>query len=116
MEKFRQTLLQDALKFYQEFVQQKSNDPTVRYEMAQDYLRLARLQGNLLNVVDKGRVERDARQAIDTMEKLAAEFPAEPKCRELLGDLYCASYWTTFWDDKGQEKAIEGQNENAGHL
>ena len=72
MEKIRRALLEDALEFYQGFLNEKSSDPVVRYETARAYMRVADIQAVL------GRFSQAVEpwhQAAALLEKLAARVP-----------------------------------------
>jgi serine/threonine protein kinase len=83
--KIRETLLTDALKFYQGFLQQKGDDPVIRRETAFAYLRYSYILGQLER--HEERIE-PARQAVAIFEKLALEFQDSAEHRKLLADAY----------------------------
>jgi serine/threonine protein kinase len=72
MEQIRNALLSDALRFYQEFLQQKNNDPVMRHEAARAYTRAGSISQML---GDLKRAEDSHRAAIELLERLVAEFP-----------------------------------------
>ncbi len=77
----RQELLQSALKFYQQFVNQRSQDPRLRQELANAHFRL----GGITQVISSPHEAIDSFVAARTIwERLAA---AEPKNDELQGHL-----------------------------
>jgi serine/threonine protein kinase len=74
----RKQLLTAALPFFEEFVQQKSDDPAVRFDQGQAYARLARVRGD---VGEREAAIRDYTSARNIYTTLAAEFPAVPEYR-----------------------------------
>jgi tetratricopeptide (TPR) repeat protein len=86
MEGVRAELLQDALEFYQGFLDAADDpDPAIRWETAQAFARVARIQQYL------GRSDDAAahfRQAIDRTAALVAEFPDRPEFRDGLADAH----------------------------
>ena len=86
MEGVRADLLQDALEFYQGFLAADADpDPAIRWETAQAFARVARIQAYL------GRSEISAahyRQALDRIGALAAEFPDRTEYRAGLADAH----------------------------
>jgi len=78
MEPVRRALLEDALRFYEGFLEEKSDDPTVRTETARAYCRVADICGTL------GKLD-EAHDAYLHGEQLFAgladEYAAEPKYR-----------------------------------
>jgi serine/threonine protein kinase/Flp pilus assembly protein TadD len=79
MQQIRRRLLEDAVEFYQGFLQQKSRDPQMRWEMARAYTRVGVIHNILGNRPDS---ETAMRQAVALLEKLSAEFPAVREYRE----------------------------------
>jgi len=79
MEQIRRALLEDALEFYKGFLEQKGDNPTVRHETARAYLRVADISGMLGGTPQS---EDAYRQAIASLEKLSADFPANRQYRE----------------------------------
>ncbi len=68
----RRQILEDAVKFYGEFLEQESEDPQLRREMGRAYYRL----GNVFFGLGKQEKAREALQlAQRTQEKLETEFP-----------------------------------------
>ncbi len=88
MSRIRKALLEEALHFYQAFLQQKSNDPVVKHETALAHLRAGRIQAMLgKNAGSKEAYE----QATALLEPLVAAFPATPDYRQSLADSYARS-------------------------
>jgi tetratricopeptide (TPR) repeat protein len=74
----RRTLLEDALKFYQQFVQRKGDDPALRYDLARAYMRL----GDIYSWFGEyQKVVAPAEQALVMLNALARQHPAEPRYR-----------------------------------
>jgi serine/threonine protein kinase len=73
--------LEDALGFYLQFANQKSNEPSGRHKTAVASLRVANIQSQL------GQLEeatRNYRQALAVFDSLAGEFPDVPSYRQYL--------------------------------
>jgi serine/threonine-protein kinase len=85
MELVRRRLLQDALRFYQRFLQEKGNDPEVRWQTASTYLRIGDIQKRL---GQHPAAEQAYRAAIPLFQGLAAEFPKLPDYRHALAGCY----------------------------
>src|SRR6185312_6986584 len=91
----RRALLEDALEFYQGFLEQKGTDPLIRHETARAYLRVGDIQ---LLLGRLHQTEEPLRQAITLLERLAADYPSVPEYRsdlaaahDDLGVVYSAS-------------------------
>jgi serine/threonine protein kinase len=78
METVQRDLLEDALKFYQEFVQERGDDPGLREELGIAYRSLATVYSGL---GQSQEAERAYRAALAVHAALAAEFPDEVKYR-----------------------------------
>ena len=78
VEQVRRDLLEDALEFQQEFLHQRPTDPQVRHDVARARLRAADIR---LWLGKPREAEADYHKAIAELERLAAEFPAEPSHR-----------------------------------
>jgi tetratricopeptide (TPR) repeat protein len=86
MEGVRAELLQDALGFYQGFLAADADpDPAIRWETAQAFARVGRIQAYLGRSDDSAR---HYRQAIDRLGALAAEFPDRTEYRAGLADAH----------------------------
>src|SRR5205823_5685115 len=85
MEPVRRDLLQDALRFYQEFLRERGDSPVVRSEAASAYRRVGQIQVQL-GQRDEG--EEAYRQAAALLEKLLAEFPDDPGFRNRLAGIH----------------------------
>jgi tetratricopeptide (TPR) repeat protein len=85
MEEKRRILLEKALAFYQEFLEEKRADPGVRRETGRAYKRM----GAILRLLGRYNRARAAyEQAIALLRQLAADFPLEPAHREELAACY----------------------------
>jgi serine/threonine protein kinase/tetratricopeptide (TPR) repeat protein len=81
----RKELLESALKYYQEFLQQRPDDPELQVQVAAAYLRLYEMYPMM-----HGFVNEDAMQAltrgIEIVEKLLHEYSGDPELyRKLAG-------------------------------
>jgi eukaryotic-like serine/threonine-protein kinase len=72
MEPLRKALLQDALRFYQEFLKQKATDPQSRLGTGEAWRRIGDLQTVL---AEYAQAEAAFREAIAILEPLLQEFP-----------------------------------------
>src|SRR5207244_5951674 len=95
LEPVRKALLEKALRFYQGFLQERSDDPAVRRETARAYQRTAEIY-QLLG--QHGQAEESLRQALVLQEELAERYPDDPAYRQdeatsrhALGNLYYAT-------------------------
>jgi serine/threonine protein kinase/Flp pilus assembly protein TadD len=75
MEPVRRDLLQDALRFYQEFLRERGDSPVVRSETANAYRRVGQIQA-LLGQPEEA--EEAFRQAVVLLGKLLDESPDDP--------------------------------------
>jgi tetratricopeptide (TPR) repeat protein/tRNA A-37 threonylcarbamoyl transferase component Bud32 len=72
MESVRLELLQEALKFYQGFLEQKSDDPIIRQETGRAHRRVA----DVCRIATRSQQsEAEYREAIAIQDTLAAQFP-----------------------------------------
>jgi eukaryotic-like serine/threonine-protein kinase len=85
MDRTRRELLEQALRFYQGFVQEGDPDPAARSETARAYALMARIHATLGRPAE---AEQAARNGLAALEGLAADFPADPKHRAALADLH----------------------------
>jgi tetratricopeptide (TPR) repeat protein len=97
MDRIRRALLVDALEFYQGFLRQKGDDPSVRREAAQTYLRVGRIEVLLGRYAEAlGPLGRG--QAL--LEDLARREPGVAAHREDLAELHnLVSYTGNFIPD-----------------
>jgi len=73
VEPIRRALLEDALKFYEGFLKEKSEDPTVRHEAARAYWRA----GSICLLLGRTeQVEPALNEAVALLKRLVADFPA----------------------------------------
>ena len=82
---FRQQLLEEAQRFYQEFTRQAPDNEELRRDMAFAYVRLAHIDRALGNL---GPAAGRYRQAIVEFERLADETPARAEYRQALAGAY----------------------------
>jgi tetratricopeptide (TPR) repeat protein len=86
MEPLQREFLEKALQSYTEFAQETSNDPTVRFETARAFRRIAEIQHRLGPSV---QAEEAFRQAADRLQSLVDELPGTPAYRaELAATLH----------------------------
>jgi eukaryotic-like serine/threonine-protein kinase len=85
MEPVRRDLLRDALRFYQEFLQERGDSAVVRSEAASAYRRVGQIQV-LLGQRDEG--EAAYGQAVALLDQLRAESPGDPDVLDKLGGVY----------------------------
>jgi tetratricopeptide (TPR) repeat protein len=82
----RKKLLEKALGYYQEFLQEKSNDPALRLATAIAYRDVGAMHGQLGS---KEEAEKAHRASVDIVKRLCAEYPREAAYRqELAMDYY----------------------------
>src|SRR5262249_55918735 len=79
MESVRLQSLQDALTFYQDFLQEKKPDPEIRQEAARAYRRIADVKRLLKNYKDG---EKAYQAAISLDDDLVKEFPSTAAYRQ----------------------------------
>jgi tetratricopeptide (TPR) repeat protein len=75
----RRALLEKALTFYQGFLEEKGEDPNVRFETGRAYCRVGEIYSQL---GQPGPSEKAIRQGLELLDKLLAQFPAEPRYRQ----------------------------------
>src|SRR5262249_42392153 len=75
----RQQLLEDALRYYKQFIDQRGDDPQQRADLADAYSRLAFLTGE---IGSQDRALRAAERALALAEQLRREAPRSPAARE----------------------------------
>jgi tetratricopeptide (TPR) repeat protein len=78
MERLRRELLEVALRFSQEFLEEKSTDPAVRSQTANAFLRVACIYAAL---GQRTQQEESCRRALEIFEGLSREFPDVASCR-----------------------------------
>ena len=86
----RKRLLEDALRFYLEFLHQEGDDPAIRRETALAYGRAAEICQQLGDERTSGEYFHEA---FTRLERLAAEFAHEPADREALVRFYTSFGW-----------------------
>lgn len=90
MESIRHDLLQDALKFYQKFLEKKTDDPVIRREAALAYHRMGRIHHTL---TQEPEAENAYRKAIAMLENLGTSSPLEPSLRYRLVLMHIEFSW-----------------------
>jgi tetratricopeptide (TPR) repeat protein len=110
MEQIRRALLEDALKFYQGFLEEKGTDPVIRHETARAYLRVAQVQAWLWN---RSQVEAPARSAIALLKQLIAEHPASKEYRQDLAEAHDTLARNLRYQGHGEEALAERRRELA---
>ena len=103
MEQIRRELLEDALKFYQGFIQQKSDDPIIRLETAYAYDRVANIHALL---GDANKALKNRRQHHLLLQQLHHDYRADPKYRVLLAQSFL-SLSRVLRQTGAQDEAIE---------
>jgi serine/threonine-protein kinase len=74
LEALRKELLRSAVKFHQQFIKQRGDDPALRGDLGQAYLELARLQ---LHTEVPARAIEVSRQAAAIYRRLVLEYPED---------------------------------------
>jgi len=103
LEPVRRALLDKALKFYQGFLEERSDDPEIRFETGRAYARVGTIYSRL---GQPGPSESAFRQGLDLFEKLLSEFPARREYREATAAV-CAELGTRLRTDFGRSDAGE---------
>jgi serine/threonine protein kinase len=86
MEPVQRQFLEKALAFYTDFAKESGDDPSVRFETARAYRRIAEIQHRL---GQPAQAEDAFRQAVDHMQALVDEFPTNSAYRaELAATLH----------------------------
>ena len=85
MEPLRKALLQDALKFYEEFLKQKGDDPELRLGAAVAWQKVGGILGEWHRLSEAANANEES---ITLLEKLVGEFPAETRFRVALAESY----------------------------
>jgi tetratricopeptide (TPR) repeat protein/tRNA A-37 threonylcarbamoyl transferase component Bud32 len=102
MEPVRQRLLAEALRLYQEFAREKSDDPSLRAEAARAAARVGEIQKLLGHDTE---ADQAYREATTRAEKLVQDFPDEPDYgTDLAGAL---NNWGELFSSAGRLKELE---------
>jgi tetratricopeptide (TPR) repeat protein len=83
----RRRMLEDALEFYQGFLNQEGDDPAVRRDSARAYGRSVMLRVLLGQTAE---AEQAGREALRLQERLVADFPDRPEYRHDLANTHSA--------------------------
>ena len=100
MEPIRRDLLLDALKFYQKFLEKRSDDPVIRREAALAHRRVAGIHRHLGQYPE---AEKAFRTAIAMLEELGVSSALEPALRLELVSIHIEFGWTLGLLGKGAE-------------
>jgi serine/threonine-protein kinase len=96
----RKGLLEDALKYYQRFIRQHSDDPEQRTDLANAYVRVGSITWEIGSQTDALRAYHDA---LALFRRLARERPDDPRIQDRLAStlnaLGQAQRWTGAMDD-----------------
>ncbi len=84
LEPVQRRFLENALRFYQDFAQEKGEDADVRFQTANAYVRAGRIQRGFGQTA---QAKTDYEQAAAILEPLVSEFPGTQKYRQALGKL-----------------------------
>jgi eukaryotic-like serine/threonine-protein kinase len=76
LEQVRRNLLQKALRFYEQFLEEDSSDPVVRREAGMASRRVSEIQQKLGN---DAKAQEALDRSIDLLERLEVEVPGEPR-------------------------------------
>ena len=79
----RRLVLEKALMYYQGFLEEKGDNPAVRFETAKAYARVGAIYNRL---GQPGPAEDMSRSGLELLEKLLAEFPAETRYRHAMAE------------------------------
>jgi eukaryotic-like serine/threonine-protein kinase len=100
MSRVRRRLLEDALRFYQGFLQQKGNDPELRHAVAQTYMRV----GNLyLSLGQWDKSLESWGNALRLLQALAQRNPDAAQYREEMASAHGALSYANRWHDRPAE-------------
>jgi tetratricopeptide (TPR) repeat protein len=102
MEQTRRELLEDALVFYQRFLQEDSTSPEMRQEVGKAHIRVAEIYGK------QGKQQEEEAafgKAAAVFEELTAEFPEQPDHWRDLARSYEGSSWSSMEKPKEREQA-----------
>ena len=100
MVQLRRTLLEDALKFYQQFVQRKGDDPALRYDLARAYLRVGQIY---MWCGEYNKVLAPAEQALVMLDELARQHPTEPRYRVGMLEAHSRLGYAEMWFGRSAE-------------
>ena len=103
MEHIRRKLLEDALQFYERFLQQKGDDPSVRQGAALAYLRVGNIYDKL-GQHDKGVAPLE--QGVAMMEDLARRQLLTPLDREEMASAHARLAFAHYWLDPDTARAL----------
>lgn len=78
-------ILLETLTYYQQFLNEKNDDPDIQLEVARAYVRTSTIQDTLLQ---RGEAYASLRNAEAIFDRLVAKQPQRMEYREGLGDIY----------------------------
>jgi len=85
MEPIRVELLQDALRFYRQFLAERADDPAMQLETANAHNRVAFI---LLELGQHDESGESYRQALTLLDKLSADSPDDPELTHIRAGIY----------------------------
>ncbi|MGQ0635343.1 MAG: tetratricopeptide repeat protein [Planctomycetaceae bacterium] len=85
VEPVRKQLLNDALRFYERFLEQRDDDPELRFAVAQAWCRIGLIQGRMGYPFEGLPALQDA---VRIGEELSGEYPDDPRYLTLLANAY----------------------------
>jgi serine/threonine protein kinase/tetratricopeptide (TPR) repeat protein len=110
LEHVRRRLLEKALRFFEEFLQSRSGEPSVRFEAGMAYRRVGHIQ-RLLGQGDAA--QRAYGQAEGLLKQLSSEIPQKPAYRQELARVHFST--ATLLKELGRKES-ENANEQARKL
>jgi serine/threonine-protein kinase len=114
LQPLRGELLKSALRFYEDFLEERGDDPTLRAELAATQSRIGRIQGEL-GAADAAR--RALRSAIATYQAEIAMNPQGRALRAALADTWLALGDQTYnFDEKDMAREVLAAWEKAVEL
>jgi len=112
MTQLRRALLEDALKFYQGFLEQKADDPNLQHAVAQSYQRVGGIY------VELGQYEKSLApfgQALKLLAPLAQQHPSEVPYREELAEIHGGLAYAGNWLGRRAESVEHARKKLALH-
>jgi len=102
-EPVRRRLLEDALQFYEAFLQQRATDPVLQREIARTYQRVGTIHRQL---GQPGPAEIAFRRGLAEFERLVSEYPDTPENHVGVADIY-TELGVMLWEIPGRDRDAE---------